>query len=83
MGVDEHHLVDDYAEDQYIAERTREFDRNKDGVGLRAAKEEHQIEVSIISDLFHDMDSDSDGQLNLEELPALVDTLTSWQNINE
>ena len=46
----------------------REFvDSNKDGV-LQLA--EHQGE-------------DCDGQLNLEELPALVDTLTSWQNINE
>ena len=43
------------------------IDSNKDGV-LQLA--EHQGE-------------DSDGQLDLEELPALVDTLTSWQNINE
>ena len=70
MGVAEHHPVDSSADDQYIAGRMWEFDRNKDGVlqplvALAGA-------VSILSDLFHDMDSNSnsDGQLNLEELLA-------------
>ena len=81
-----------HTDQQHILDKMSEFDTNKDGalqlselfssLGIEDA-DEAEMDRQYFEALFHDLDTDSDGQLGVLELPALVHTMVALEEQKE